>query len=153
MTDFKFLHCHFFFEKIPFTCLHQLSYWAIVREHFFKHEHIQNRIIFELQSIWGGGVVSTSCSSMNSESHLMRLYYCTLSPLPSPTPVWTLPVFNWNVLKTGASRSSLALARIVCVLSSLLDPVGTWSYFFRREYKFAFLTILSGPLCDVCERN
>jgi len=60
---------------------------------------------------------------------------------------------NGNVLKTGLVRSSLASARIVCVLFSLLDPIGTWIYFSRRGDRFALPVILSGPVWDVCERN
>lgn len=43
------------FNKKPktLTCLDQLSYLAIVREHFFSHEQIQNGIIFKPQSFWG----------------------------------------------------------------------------------------------------
>lgn len=68
------------------------------------------------------------------------------------TPACTLPAFNGNVLKTGASQKQLGPSQN-CVLFSLLDPIGMRIYFSRREDRFVFLAILSGPLYDVCERN
>lgn len=71
----------------------------------------------------------------------------------SPTPACTLPALTEMYWKQVLVRSSLASARIVCVLFSLLDPIGTWIYFSRRGDRFTLLAILSGPLWDVCERN
>jgi hypothetical protein len=74
-----------------------------------------------------------------------------------PTPHLSLPrrsLFLMEIYwKQVLLRSNVASTRVVCALSSVIDPIGTWIYFFRNGDRFAFLAILSGSLCNVCERN
>lgn len=82
---------------------------------------------------------------------IISLYLLPTPPHP-PQPVHSL-LLTEMYWKQVLVRSSLASARIVCVLFSLLDPIGTRIYFSRRGDRFTLLAILSGPLWDVCERN
>lgn len=143
VTDFKFSHCHFFFKKN----ILQLLYWAIVREHFFKWADSK------WDNIWTTERFESQCELLQYGLWIWLGERTSLDLLPSPHPPQPghSPLLMEMYWKQVLVRSSLASARIVCVLFSLLDPIGTWIYFSRRGDRFALLAILSGPLWDVCE--